>query len=31
MDELSFVWLEVTGKCQLRCPHCYAESGPNAT
>lgn len=31
MDELSFVWLEVTGKCQLRCTHCYAESGPSGT
>lgn len=27
--ELSFVWLEITGKCQLRCEHCYADSGPN--
>src|SRR4029077_7398440 len=25
---LSFLWLEVTGKCQLACEHCYAESGP---
>ena len=22
--ELSFLWLEITGKCQLRCTHCYA-------
>lgn len=28
MNELSFVWLEITGKCQLLCEHCYAESGP---
>ena len=28
---LRFVWLEVTGKCQLRCGHCYAESGPDGT
>lgn len=28
MDSLSFVWLEITGKCQLQCVHCYAESGP---
>src|SRR5262249_19633520 len=25
---LNFIWLEVTGKCNLRCVHCYAESGP---
>ncbi|MGH4021251.1 MAG: radical SAM protein, partial [Pseudonocardiaceae bacterium] len=31
MGELSFVWLEVTGKCQLRCAHCYAESRPSGT
>jgi MoaA/NifB/PqqE/SkfB family radical SAM enzyme len=31
MAELSFVWLKVTGKCQLRCTHCYAESGPSGT
>lgn len=23
-----FLWLEITGKCQLVCTHCYAESGP---
>lgn len=28
---LSFVWLEVTGKCQLTCAHCYADSGPRGT
>lgn len=27
-DRISFVWLEITGKCQLECSHCYAESGP---
>lgn len=26
--DLSFMWLEITGKCQLRCEHCYADSGP---
>lgn len=26
-----FMWLEITGKCQLHCSHCYAESGPNGT
>lgn len=31
MSDLSFVWLEVTGKCQLQCTHCYAESGPSGT
>jgi MoaA/NifB/PqqE/SkfB family radical SAM enzyme len=29
--ELSFLWLEITGKCQLHCTHCYAESGPRET
>lgn len=24
-----FLWLEITGKCQLECVHCYADSGPN--
>ncbi|MGI5187306.1 radical SAM protein [Promicromonospora sp. CA-289599] len=28
---LKFVWLEVTGKCQLECVHCYADSGPAGT
>ncbi len=25
---LSFIWLEITEKCNLSCSHCYAESGP---
>jgi sulfatase maturation enzyme AslB (radical SAM superfamily) len=25
---LSFMWLEITGRCNLRCVHCYADSGP---
>jgi MoaA/NifB/PqqE/SkfB family radical SAM enzyme len=25
---LSFLWLEITGRCNLRCIHCYADSGP---
>lgn len=25
---LRFVWLELTSRCNLRCIHCYAESGP---
>lgn len=28
---LSFLWLEITGKCQLACGHCYADSGPRGT
>ncbi|WP_193789975.1 radical SAM protein [Streptomonospora alba] len=30
-EPLRFVWLEITGKCQLECSHCYASSGPNGT
>lgn len=26
-----FLWLELTGKCQLECKHCYADSGPEGT
>ncbi|OHA02441.1 MAG: hypothetical protein A3J58_00475 [Candidatus Sungbacteria bacterium RIFCSPHIGHO2_02_FULL_52_23] len=25
---LSFLWLELTSRCNLECIHCYAESGP---
>src|SRR5262245_43088302 len=25
---LRFLWLEVTGRCNLRCVHCYNASGP---
>lgn len=28
LHHVSFMWLEITGKCQLMCTHCYAESGP---
>lgn len=28
---LRFLWLEITGRCQLACEHCYAESGPTGT
>lgn len=31
MRDLRFVWLEITGKCQLTCVHCYAESGPTGS
>ncbi len=27
-DHLRFVSLEITGRCQLSCEHCYASSGP---
>ncbi|WP_078312381.1 MULTISPECIES: radical SAM protein [unclassified Mycobacterium] len=27
----TFAWLEITGKCQLECAHCYADSGPAGT
>ncbi|WP_461032714.1 radical SAM protein [Streptomyces mayteni] len=29
--ELDFVWLEITGRCQLECVTCYAESGPTGS
>lgn len=25
---LDFLWLELTNRCNLRCTHCYADSGP---
>ncbi|MFI1825330.1 radical SAM protein [Streptomyces sp. NPDC020412] len=28
MSDIRFAWLEITGKCQLVCEHCYAGSGP---
>jgi sulfatase maturation enzyme AslB (radical SAM superfamily) len=31
MSSVSFVWLEITGRCQLSCSHCYADSGPSGT
>lgn len=31
MVQTSFLWLEVTGRCQLECVHCYAGSGPAGT
>jgi MoaA/NifB/PqqE/SkfB family radical SAM enzyme len=27
--DLNFVSLEITGRCQLRCTHCYLDSGPH--
>lgn len=27
-EGLSFLWLEITAKCNLECVHCYADSGP---
>ena len=29
IGELRFLWLEITGKCNLSCTHCYADSGPH--
>ena len=29
-NDLSFLWLEITAKCNLLCSHCYAESGPRS-
>jgi MoaA/NifB/PqqE/SkfB family radical SAM enzyme len=26
-----FLWLEITGRCQLECVHCYADSSPAGT
>ncbi|MGH3934454.1 MAG: radical SAM protein [Pseudonocardiaceae bacterium] len=31
MGQTSFLWLEITGKCQLECVHCYANSSPSGT
>jgi Radical SAM superfamily/4Fe-4S single cluster domain len=31
LPPLNFLWLEITGKCNLRCTHCYAESAPRGT
>ncbi|MFI1013401.1 radical SAM protein [Streptomyces sp. NPDC020965] len=31
MQQLTFAWLEITGKCQLFCEHCYADSGPQGS
>lgn len=31
MRNFEFAWLEITGKCQLSCTHCYASSGPSGT
>lgn len=28
LQSLDFIWLEVTGKCNLECVHCYADSSP---
>lgn len=27
-QRLDFIWLEITGRCNLECVHCYADSGP---
>jgi uncharacterized Fe-S cluster-containing radical SAM superfamily protein len=28
LEGLSFLWLEITAKCNLECMHCYADAGP---
>lgn len=30
-EEVTFAWLEITGKCQEKCVHCYADSSPQGT
>lgn len=30
-QRVEFLWLEITGKCQLQCVHCYAESSPSGS
>ncbi|MEU7911297.1 radical SAM protein [Microbispora bryophytorum] len=30
LDPVHFLELEITGRCQLTCTHCYASSGPSA-
>lgn len=30
-DALQFLWVELTNQCNLRCSHCYADSGPNTS
>jgi MoaA/NifB/PqqE/SkfB family radical SAM enzyme len=31
VQKTEFLWLEITGRCQLTCTHCYAASGPQGT
>ncbi|MGH3862741.1 radical SAM protein [Actinokineospora sp.] len=31
MGRISLLWLEITGRCQLECRHCYASSSPTGT
>jgi MoaA/NifB/PqqE/SkfB family radical SAM enzyme len=31
LPTLNFLWLEITGRCNLQCSHCYAESAPQGT
>jgi MoaA/NifB/PqqE/SkfB family radical SAM enzyme len=30
-NPLNLLWMEITGRCQLECTHCYAASGPRGT
>ncbi|HEX2341721.1 MAG TPA: radical SAM protein, partial [Vicinamibacterales bacterium] len=29
LEGLSFLWLEITQRCNLACVHCYADSSPH--
>lgn len=31
VSPVTFLALELTGRCQLACQHCYAESGPTGS
>lgn len=31
LNPLKFMWLEITGRCNLSCSHCYASSSPQGT
>src|SRR5258708_17312821 len=31
LNDLRFLWLEITGKCNLTCTHCYADSSPSSS
>ena len=28
-QDIEFLWLELTNRCNLKCVHCYSESGPD--
>jgi radical SAM protein with 4Fe4S-binding SPASM domain len=31
VSPVSFLWLELTNRCNLKCSHCYADSGPDSS